>query len=68
MYGDAQLARYAEIAVGGAPSVATLDDLGVDLALVRADSPLVAALEATRWRRLGADAVGVLLASPGAAP
>jgi hypothetical protein len=64
VYGDAQLARYAAIAAGGTAGLATLDRLGVDLALVRADSPLVAALEATSWQRLGADAVGVLLASP----
>ncbi len=68
VYGDGQLARYAEIAAGGTAGVATLHGLGVDLALVRADSRLVAALEATRWHRLGADAVGVLLASPVAAP
>ncbi len=68
VYGDAQLARYAEIAAAGPAGVATLERLGVDLALVRTGSPLVAVLEATRWRRLGADAVGVLMAAPWAAP
>ena len=69
VYGDAQLARYAEIADGGADAAATLDDLGVDLVLVKADAPLATALlESGGWRELERDVVGVLLARAGARP
>ena len=69
VYGDAQLARYAEIADGGADAAATLDDLGVDLVLVKADAPLpTALLESGGWRELERDVVGVLLARAGARP
>jgi len=67
VYGDAQLARYAAIAEGGPDAPPTLDDLAVDLVLVRADSPLARALlEAGGWSELARDAVGVLLARAGA--
>src|SRR3990172_2412442 len=69
VYGDAQLARYAEIADGGADAAATLDALGVDLVLVKADAPLATALlESGGWRELERDVVGVLLARAGAHP
>jgi hypothetical protein len=66
VYGDGQLARYAAIAEGGPDAAAALDDLGVDLVLVRADSPLARALlGAGGWSELARDAVGVLLARAG---
>lgn len=69
VFGDAQLARYAAIADGGADAAATLDALGVDLVLVKADAPLAAALlEAGGWSEPARDAVGVLLTRAGARP
>jgi hypothetical protein len=67
VYGDAQLARYAAISEDGPDAAATLDDLGVDLVLVRADSPLAQALlGAGGWSELARDAVGVLIGRAGA--
>jgi hypothetical protein len=68
VYGDAQLERYAEIARGGSGAATTLATLGVDLVLVKADSPLARALLsafgplAAGWEVLAADGVGILLA------
>ncbi|MET1232463.1 MAG: hypothetical protein ABWY52_06400, partial [Candidatus Limnocylindrales bacterium] len=64
VYGDAQLERYAAIAEGGSDAAASLSDLGANVALVKADSPLVRDLVATGWREAGRDEVGVVLVTP----
>ena len=64
VYGDPQLERYAAINKAGPDAVTSLTDLGVTVALVKADSPLVADLAATGWQRTAGDDVGVVLVAP----
>ena len=64
VYGDPQLERYAAIADGGSDAARTLAGLGATVALVTADSPLVADLAAAGWRHLAGDAIGVVLVAP----
>ncbi len=64
VYGDPQLERYAAIADAGPDAVTTLTDLGVSVALVKADAPLADELVAAGWRQRAADDVGRLLEAP----
>jgi hypothetical protein len=65
VYGDAQLERYAAIAKGGPGAADALKGLGVDVVLVKGDSPLLGALlAAPGWRQLAGDDVGILLGYP----
>ena len=64
VYGDPQLERYAAIADGGPDAIEALAGLGATVALVKADSPLVADLTAAGWQRQAGDDVGVLLVAP----
>jgi hypothetical protein len=64
VYGDPQLERYAAIADAGPDAVTTLTDLGVTVALVKADAPLAAELVAAGWHERAADDVARLLEAP----
>lgn len=65
VYGDAQLERYAQIAAGGPDALDALATLGVDLVLIKTDSPLARALGGSgQWLMVASDDVGTLFARP----
>jgi hypothetical protein len=61
LYGDAQLIRYGRIVRMSPGWNDTVDSLGVNVAVLRRDSPLAAALGGLGWRIAASDSVGVAL-------
>ena len=61
LYGDAQLIRYGRIVRMSPGWSDTVDSLGVNVAVLRRDSPLAAALGGSGWRIAASDSVGVAL-------
>lgn len=64
LYGDEQLVRYGRIIHLSAGWKETFDSLGIELAILRRDSPLASELSALGWSPAAGDSIGFVLRPP----